>query len=130
MVLFVPNNGKRGVFFRVVDYFSEKARLASRKAEIAEIRSKKGDLPTIVDMINHSIAKDNQYYLERDGNSDDFADYVCPEDIDPYKTYIFHGGCIGCIRPQIESITGCYGCQYYLSNWKEEDRFLEKNDFL
>lgn len=128
MILFIPNNGKRGVLFRAIEHLEEKDREKSRADEIAEVRSKRGDIPTIVDMINQSIAKDNAYFYERDGNFDNFDSYI--SDIDPFKTYIFHGGCHGCIRPQIESITGCYGCQYYLADWSEEDRFLEKNDFI
>ncbi len=40
---------------------------------------------------------------------------------------VFHGGCIGCVRPTTEGIGNCRGCQYFEHNWNMPSKFIDKD---
>lgn len=38
---------------------------------------------------------------------------------------VYHGGCLGCKRPETEGLGGCKGCQYFEGNWSCPNKFME-----
>jgi len=105
--LIIPNNGEKAP----IDKFFE---WLDGRGINEESLKHKGDKEFILKMINDDIQKDNDRDIEimaMGFKNRDLTKKIT--DIDPYKRYIFHGGCHGCIVPERDSISMCLGCQYY-----------------
>jgi len=100
--LLVPNGGNPSGIDRISLW------LALRNRE-KEILKHKGDVDFILGMINASVKRRNNVYRKHGIEKQK----IFLKEVDPFSTYIFHGLCHGCTRPQEESISGCLNCIGY-----------------
>lgn len=81
------------------------------------------DEEIIVYMINKNISEQNGLYFQYGIKTDLEQEITSYPNI--YERYNFHGGCLSCKNPSIETVKGCLDCKYF-NIWDGEDKSNRK----
>lgn len=99
VLIFIPNGGNESLYTEIMLYIN-RTKIQKQAEEL------KGDIPTILKMVNDEIDQINSIGTR-------FKKEENISTINPYETFIFNAECLTCVNPQSESITGCMSCPFF-----------------